>query len=43
MTEFPPKRWDVRFMSDFDTLGCAEMAGGGLSMEAFLAIRPATG
>ena len=43
MTAFPPKRWDVRFMSDFDTLGCAEMAGGGLSMEAFLAIRPATG
>ena len=43
MTAFPPKRWDVRFMSDFDTLGCTEMAGGGLSMEAFLAIRPATG
>ena len=43
MTAFPPKRWDVRFISDFDTLGCSEMAGGGLSMEAFLAIKPATG
>ena len=43
MTAFPPKRWDVRFISDFDTLGCSEMAGGGLSMEAFMAIKPATG
>ena len=43
MTAFPPKRWDVQFMSNFNTLGCAEMVGGGLSMEAFLAVRPATG
>ena len=43
MTAFPPKKWDVRFMTDFYTLGCAQSADTGVSMEAFLAVKPAAG
>ena len=43
MTAFPPKKWDVRFLADFDSLGCTSLADSGISMEAFLAVKPAGG
>ena len=44
MSSFPPKRWDVRFTKDMRTLSCSYGSGGpGLNMEAFLAVKPASG
>ena len=48
MTSFPPKRWDVRFTKDIDTLTCSSASafgsgGLGISMEAFLVVKPAAG
>ena len=47
MTSFPPQRWDVRFTKDIDTLTCSSASafgsgGLGISMEAFLVVKPAT-
>ena len=44
MSSFPPKRWDVRFTTDMNTLTAAFGSGGpNIRMEAFLAVRPASG
>ena len=44
MSSFPPKRWDVRFTSDMNTLTVAFGSGGpNIKMEAFMAVKPASG
>ena len=43
MTAFLPKKWDVRFLADFDSLGCSSLANSGISMEAFMAVKLAGG
>ena len=43
MSSFPPTSWDVRFLQDMENLECGLQSEGGLSMEAFVAIRPAGG
>ena len=43
MSEFPPKKWDVRFLQDMETLACGLQAGEDLAMEAFVPVRPARG
>ena len=43
MSAFPPSKWDVRFLKDMDTLGCTPSENGGLTMEAFMALRPSGG
>ena len=43
MTTFLPKKWNVRFLADFDVLGCTSLADSGISMEAFMAVKPAGG
>ena len=43
MSSFPPKQWDVRFLKDMENLQCGLQDEGGLSMEAFVAVRPAGG
>ena len=44
MSSFPPKRWDVRFTTDMNTLTTAFRSGSlNIRMEAFLAVRPASG
>ena len=43
MSEFPPKKWDVRFLQDMETLECGLQAGKDLAMEAFVTVRPARG
>ena len=44
MSSFPPKRWDVRFTKDMRTLSCTHGPDGpGINMEAFLAVKPASG
>ena len=43
MSSFPPKDWEVRFLKDMDGLTAAPAIDDGISMEAFLAVRPADG
>ena len=43
MSSFPPASWDVRFLQDMENLECGLQNESGLSMEAFVAIRPAGG
>ena len=43
MSSFPPKQWDVRFLKDMENLQCGLQGERGLSMEAFMAVRPADG
>ena len=43
MSSFPPASWDVRFLQDMENLECGLSNDSGLSMEAFVAVRPAGG
>ena len=44
MSSFPPQRWDVRFTKDMRTLSCSYGSEGpSINMEAFLAVKPASG
>ena len=43
MSSFPPASWDVRFLQDMENLECGLTTEDGLSMEAFVAVRPAGG
>ena len=44
MSSFPPATWDVRFLQDMENLECGlSTEDGRLSMEAFVAVRPAGG
>ena len=43
MSSFPPKKWDVRFLADMDSLDCTPMEDGNLTMEAYIAVRPSGG
>ena len=43
MSAFPPSKWDMRFLRDMDTLSCTPPENGGMTMEAFMALRPSGG
>ena len=43
MSAFPPKKWTVRFIRDMDTMECTSLDDTKISMEAFLAVKPASG
>ena len=43
MSAFPPKKWTVRFIRDMDTMECTSLDDSKISMEAFLAVKPASG
>ena len=43
MTAFPPTKWAVRLIRDLDTMECASLSESGISMEAFMAVKPAGG
>ena len=43
MSAFPPKRWEVRFLQDMETLQCSQKEGQSLSMEAYVAVKPSGG
>ena len=42
MLSFPPKKWEVRFLRDMQTLAC-ENPEHGISMGAYMALKPAGG
>ena len=42
MSAFPPKKWTVRFIRDLDTMECTSLDDTKISMEAFLAVKPAS-
>ena len=39
MLSFPPRKWEVRFLKDMDSLSCPVPEGNEINMEAFLAIK----
>ena len=43
MSSFPPRKWEVRFLRDMDSLSCPEQEGSKINREAFLAIKPSGG
>ena len=43
MSSFPPRKWEVRFLLDMDSLSCPEQEGSKINREAFLAIKPSGG
>ena len=43
MSSFPPKRWQVRYLKDMASLTCEPSEDNEVSMEAYMAIRPAGG
>ena len=43
MSSFPPKQWAVRYLRDMDAMECTAREDKGISMEAFLAVKPAGG
>ena len=43
MSSFPPKQWAVRYLCDMDPMECTAREDKGISMEAFLAVKPAGG
>ena len=43
MSSFPPKRWQVRYLKDMAPLTCEPSEDNEVSMEAYMAIRPAGG
>ena len=42
MSSFPPKKWEVRYLRDMQTLDC-ESLDQGISMSAYMALKPAGG
>ena len=42
MSSFPPKKWEVRFLQDMQTMAC-ENQEQGISMAAYMALKPAGG
>ena len=43
MSSFPPRKWEVRFLKDMDSLSCPVPEDNEIKMEAFLAIKPSGG
>ena len=43
MLSFPPKDWEVRYLTDMDLLTAPEADKGQINMEAYMAIRPSAG
>jgi len=43
MSSFPPRRWEVRFLRDMESLAASRQEDSEVSMEALLAVRPAEG
>ena len=43
MSAFPPKTWDVRPLEDMDAMSASPKEGAEHSMQAFLAVHPASG
>ena len=43
MSSFPTKRWQVRYLKDMASLTCESLEDNEVSMEAYMAIRPAGG
>ena len=43
MSSFRPKKWEVRYLKDMDSMEAAQMEEGEISMEALMAIAPAEG
>ena len=41
MSSFPPKRWEVRYLKDMDTMTCEPPDAGEIALAAFLAVKPA--
>ena len=41
MSSFPPKRWEVRYLKDMDTMTCEPPDAGENALAAFLAVKPA--
>ena len=42
MSSFPPKKWEVRYLRDMQTLDCVSLDQG-ISMSAYMALKPAGG
>ena len=40
MSSFPPKKWEVRYLKDMETLTCEAPGPGEIGMAAFLAVKP---
>ena len=43
MSSFPPLSWNVRFLQDMENLECSLRGENNITMEAFVAVRPAGG
>jgi len=43
MSSFPPSKWDVRPLKDMETMEAGARENENISMEAFLAVKPAEG
>ena len=43
MSSFPPPSWNVRFLQDMESLECSLTGENNITMEAFVAVRPAGG
>ena len=43
MSSFPPRKWEVRFLKDMDSLSCPVPEDNEINMEVFLAIKPSGG